>query len=337
MTTEGLLAQARGIYKQVFPEMFSKRNVVAFGLGYKHSNGEFTDELSLVVSVVEKMPPEALSAEDMIPERVDGVRTDVFEVGRLRAQVATDPRSRRRPAQPGISVGHPEVTAGTFGFVVESAGEKLILSNNHVLAVRNDAKAGDAIYQPGPADGGQLADQIATLAVFAPLDFGEAPSQCEWADMAVQVLNWLAQTTGSSHHLQAVQKTPGINMLDAAIARPLSPELITPEVLGLGLPTGVGQPMLGQPVQKVGRTTGHTEGIVVQVDVMADVEFHGKMGRFANQVFTTKMSNAGDSGSGILDMDRKAVGLLFAGSEHVTIFTPIQRVLDHFGVTLVTR
>ena len=48
------------------------------------------------------------------------------------------------------------------------------------------------------------------------------------------------------------------------------------------------------------------------------------------------MSSSGDSGSAILDMERRAVGLLFAGSEHVTIFTPLQRVLDHFGGEVVT-
>ena len=55
---------------------------------------------------------------------------------------------------------------------------------------------------------------------------------------------------------------------------------------------------------------------------------------FADQIITNSMSSPGDSGSGILDMDRRAAGLLFAGSTSVTIFTPIQRVLDYFGVEL---
>jgi hypothetical protein len=44
------------------------------------------------------------------------------------------------------------------------------------------------------------------------------------------------------------------------------------------------------------------------------------------------MSSPGDSGSSILDMQNRAVGLLFAGSETVTILTPLQHILDHFGV-----
>lgn len=331
-----LFAQAREIYRMVLPEMFARRNVVACGLGYKQNEAGITDELSLVVSVVQKLPPELLAAEDLVPKQVQGLRTDVFEVGHLRAQSADDPRVRRRPAQPGVSVGHPDVTAGTFGFLVERAGERLLLSNNHVLANRNLARVGDLIYQPGPADGGVAADAVAALATFERLDFGEAPSKCQWADLAVAVLNWLAGVSGSSHRVQALQQTPGVNLLDAALARSLAPELLAPGILGLGPPTGVAEPYLGQKVQKVGRTTGLTEGIVVQVDVTADVEFHGQMARFANQVFTTKMSSPGDSGSGIVDLERRAVGLLFAGSERVTIFTPIQRVLEHFGATLVT-
>ena len=40
------------------------------------------------------------------------------------------------------------------------------------------------------------------------------------------------------------------------------------------------------------------------------------------------MSQGGDSGSAILDMDRRVVGLLFAGSSAVTILNPIDEVLS---------
>ncbi len=47
-----------------------------------------------------------------------------------------------------------------------------MLSNNHVLANSNDATAGDAILQPGPADGGRLGpDTIAVLERFCPIEF----------------------------------------------------------------------------------------------------------------------------------------------------------------------
>ena len=48
------------------------------------------------------------------------------------------------------------------------------------------------------------------------------------------------------------------------------------------------------------------------------------------------MSAGGDSGSAVLDMNKRVVGLLFAGSDSTTIMNPIQLVLDALQVQLVT-
>ena len=333
--TQQILAEVRQVYRQVLPDLLQRRNVVACGLGYKISQGQPTSELSLIVSVVQKVPREELSAQDLIPQAIGGLLTDVVETGRIRALMADDPKARRRPAPPGVSVGHHDITAGTFGLLVHRGGDPLILSNNHVLANSNQAKVGDPIYQPGPADGGTAADKIATLADFMPIDFGQQPSQCQVADSIAGILNALAGVIGSSHRLQTVQQTPGTNSMDAALARPDSPELVIPEILGLGRPVGTGEPRLGLAVQKMGRTTGLTQGMVTQIDVTVNVDYGGRVAYFTDQIITGNMSSPGDSGSGILDMNRNVVGLLFAGSDQVTIFTPIQRILEHFGVEVV--
>lgn len=330
-----MYVQALEIYRHVLPDIFRRRNVVACGLGYKISEGKPTGELSLIVSVTKKVPLERLAVQDLIPKSMEGMVTDVVEIGRVRAQLPDDPRIKRRPAQPGISIGHHDITAGTFGLLVQRNGDSLILSNNHVLADSNDGKPGDAILQPGPADGGTAADQVATLSEFEPLDFGENPSQCGIADAVARMLNLLAGVTGSSHRLQPVQQTAGVNVMDAALAQPDTPDIVIPAILNIGLPTGVADLELGQEVQKMGRTTGLTQGYVTQVNVTVSVDYAGRTARFADQVITTPMSSPGDSGSGILDMERRAVGLLFAGSSSATIFTPIQPVLDRFGVEAI--
>src|SRR4030067_2386517 len=97
--------------------------------------------------VRQKVPPAALTAETMVPREINGVRTDIIQVGEIRAlQSRTD---RWRPAPGGVSIGHFRITAGTFGCVVRdrASGSRLILSNNHVLANSNDASPGDAILQ----------------------------------------------------------------------------------------------------------------------------------------------------------------------------------------------
>jgi endonuclease G len=68
--------------------------------------------------------------------------------------------------QPGISVGHPNVTAGTLGLVVKDdrSGRPAILSNWHVLAGSASATPGDATIQPGSFDGGRVPrDTVAAL------------------------------------------------------------------------------------------------------------------------------------------------------------------------------
>jgi hypothetical protein len=220
--------------------------------------------------------------------------------------------------------------------LVEREGESYILSNNHVLANVNAAEIGDPIWQPGPLDGGTSQDQIATLADFIPLDRGQEPAACQVARTLAQLLNTLADLTGSQHRLEAVQKTPGQNLMDVALARPDAPDLVVPEILDIGLPVGVGEPLLGMPVQKTGRTTGKTEGVIQQIDVTVNVDYNGTPIWFTNQVFATSMSQPGDSGSAILDMERNVVGLLFAGSERVTILTPIQWILDELEAEVVT-
>ena len=316
-------------------ELLVRRNVVACGLGYKVTNGRQTDELSLMVSVTRKVPRAELSPQDVIPQAVSGLPTDVVETGRIRALALEDPRARWRPAPPGVSIGHRDITAGTFGLLVFREGRSYILSNNHILADSNAAKTGDPIYQPSPADGGTANERIATLVEFEPLDFGDSPAECAVARTLADILNWIASHSGSQHRLEPIRQTTGTNLMDAALALPDQPDLVKPEILGIGTPVGIAEPELCQVVQKMGRTSGLTQGTVTQISVTVDVDYGGRTARFTDQVFAGPMSSPGDSGSSVLTLDRHVVGLLFAGSEQVTIFTPIRRILDRFDITLL--
>lgn len=84
-----------------------------------------------------------------LPETIMGMSVVGVVTGRFYAlKSRTD---RWRPAPGGVSIGHKDITAGTLGCVVidDETGEKLILSNNHVLADCNRGKIGDEILQPG--------------------------------------------------------------------------------------------------------------------------------------------------------------------------------------------
>jgi len=330
-----LLAQAKEIKGSYLHELLTKRNVVGVGLGYKVSDGHVSDELSVVVSVTHKVDRSALAPDDLVPETLNGVTTDVVETGVFRA-FQLSPRDRWRPqVPPGTSIGHVHITAGTFGCLVRRGQDVFILSNNHVLADINSGRIGDAILQPGPADGGTAADSIATLEDFIPLDFGTAPADCPVARWSVNVLNLIAGVLRSSHHLEAIKATEGVNAVDAALARPIPRNIVIPEILEIGTPIGTGPARLGMAVQKSGRTTGYTQGTVTQVEATVRVDYQGPTALFNNQIIAGPMSGPGDSGSAVLDMDRHVVGLLFAGSNATTIMNPIDAVLSALDVEMV--
>jgi len=329
----------RSVKDRVETDLLQRENVVGVGIGYKEMGGKDTGALSIKVLVRRKLPLSALSARSVVPPRVDGYPTDVVQVGELRALQA--PTGQFRPAPGGVSLGHFRVSAGTLSVVVRDriTGERLILSNSHVIANSGDASPGDPVLQPGPVDGGTVdRDLIARLERFCPIYFMEGPSTCSTANTIAFLANAAAILTGAKHRLRAYQTNPdAINQVDAGVARPLSDDLIRDDILEIGPVYGTAPAALGMPVRKFGRTTGFTTGQVTVLDATVDVSYGiGRVARFQNQIVTTAMSQGGDSGSLLVSGDPPlAVGLLFAGSEQSTIHNPIQLVLDCLNVDLL--
>ena len=312
--------------------LLAMQNVVGVGVGYKVKNGQQTDDFSIVVMVSKKLPLAALTPQAVLPKNISGVKIDVIEVGELHAlQVRTN---RWRPAPAGVSIGHYKITAGTFGSIVRDriTKERLILSNNHVLANSNDAKPGDAILQPGPIDGGSSDnDTIAKLERFCPIEFASEPGSCEIADTYARVGNTLASWMGSKHRINTLQTDPqAVNLVDAAVAKPIQDSEVLDEILEIGEIQGTATGQLGMSVRKSGRTTSFTTGKISLINATVDINYGGsRTARFENQLVSGPMSQGGDSGSLVVAGDSLlAVGLLFAGSAQSTIFNPIQPVLD---------
>ncbi len=333
MTQFDEVKQAKSLHKQA---ILSKPNVVGVGVGYKTSGKRVSAELSVVVLVRQKIPLAGLQPGEIVPQELQGVRTDIIEVGDLRSLwVRTN---RWRPAPGGVSIGHYKVTAGTFGCVVrdKTTGERLILSNNHVLANGNQAQIGDPILQPAPADGGSTAnDIIARLERFYPIQFTLAPASCNIAQSYARFGNFLAQMLGSHHQVQAFQAAPGaINLIDAAVARPIENAAVLDEVLEIGAISGVRSASLGMLVRKSGRTTAFTTGEITVLDATVTIGYGpDRSATFEQQIVTRAMSSGGDSGSVLVDAaSQNAVGLLFGGSEQASIYNPIQAVLDQLNV-----
>ncbi|RPI03837.1 MAG: hypothetical protein EHM72_00480 [Calditrichaeota bacterium] len=319
--------------------LLKKANVIGVGIGFKETEGKMTTDLSLKVLVVEKLPISALAAQDLVPKELNGVKTDVTYVGRIHA--LQSPTARHRPAFPGISIGHYAITAGTFGVVVRDrqTNERLILSNNHVLANGNNASPGDSIIQPGAADGGRTPrDRIADLSRFVKIQFkgdggGNGGSSCPFARFTASFLNVIASLFRSKSRMTVVQ-ADGLNLVDAAVAKPISEDIITEEILKIGQVSGSAEAKIGMKVRKSGRTTGYTEGEITVLDTTIEVGYGGQVAMFEHQILASGMSEPGDSGSLIVDQQNHAVGLLFAGSANVTVLNPIAAVLTALNITL---
>jgi len=194
--------------------------------------------------------------------------------------------------------------SGTLGSLVTDGSGRFILSNNHVLARTDSASLNEDISQPGLVDNQcRVPPTVAKLTAF--------PSLTSNVDAAIAALtpNSPMDTEGNISIIGRISNAPKF-------------------------PTG------GMAVQKVGRTTGLTSGLVSSISTNVKVQYQPRCGMgkkftisFTNQVVVTPVSGSfsagGDSGSLIVTNDTKQpVALLFAGSSTTTIGNPICEVLS---------
>lgn len=344
------------ISKRCRRQLHKKPNVVGVGVGYREKAGRRTDEEAIIVFVTKKVALQKLDGAEMVPRSLRGQRVDVIEIGEVRLleegtsssqEEEESPLSgggrlkRWRPAPGGVSVGHYKVTAGTLGCAVKDpkTGERFILSNNHVLANSSSgddgrASAGDPVLQPGPYDGGRPdLDTIAPLARFIPLRPTLLPLRCATARYWESLANRILTIIRPSYRLYLQRGNDEGNLVDAALAGPLGEAELSPEIMELGRISGIAEAYPGDEVVFSGRTSGVARGTVIARDVSLFVTMEqGKELYFVDQLVTSAVSRPGDSGSLLLDSKNRAVGLLFAGSQTVSVCNRMQNVCTLLGV-----
>ncbi len=309
-------------------DLRSSRNVVGVGLGraeidFESAGLEGPGETVLNVYVVEQSPVDIVKSAvvDSLGIRAassDAVRVNVVPVGVIDT---LGHRARHRPAPGGVSVGHHRISAGTLGVLARGRSgvrqnRVLILSNNHVLANSNDARAHDSIIQPGSHDRGRNPqDRIAVLERWVPIKFDGKPNYVDcatgWAWHNRVRKDFFYQAGQQGRHFRVGSQ---------------------PKKCSVGLMVG-----------KSGRTTGLTMGSVYDCNADVRVNF-GRAGvaAFKDQITIRgtrgEFSQGGDSGSLIWtwDSQRQPVGLLFAGGRGYTFANKIGRVLQALDVSLYT-
>ncbi len=300
-------------------ELLGRSGVTGVDVGFKYVKGEKTPELAIRI-LVEKKKKQVAKGE-AVPEAIEGVKTDVIErvfklhqTNRLKVEDITlmADTTTYDPVKGGISIGPCRsvggyVFAGTLGAIVKDnvTNNPMLLSNFHVMCVDDGWHVGDQMCQPSRVDTGSCpANQVGTL-----------------------------------------QRAALTNSVDAAICS-LSGRAYSCSIVDIGDVAGTATATLNLAVRKRGRTTGLTYGNVDSISLTVNIDYGDGLGpkTLTNQIgispdvaHNPKFGDHGDSGSVVVDGNRKVVGLYFAGSDDgYGVANPIAAVLSTLNVSMCT-
>ena len=201
----------------------------------KIRRGRETDEPSIRFYVENKRIPQALKPYETLPEEVEGIKTDVVEVGhlaiptlglekkqekrRLKRPFAVDPTRRVRPLRIGLSIGNIRITAGTLGAYYVYKNELVLGSNAHVFAssaVKPPSQQAKEVLQPGPYHGGVDLNNLAGYLEWYLQLHGTSKSNCPIGRTVATVFNTVASLLNAKTRLVPIVEAD--NNVDFAIS-----------------------------------------------------------------------------------------------------------------------
>lgn len=286
------------------------RNITGVAVADKVSSGKVVPgRLSLTFFVRRKLPKARLRTWERIPARfaMESVEQDIpTDVCVLRGAPVAHAGAPIRPVCPGISIGHFSGEEGTVTLAVRrrNSSAAMLLTCSHAAALGGRADRGDSIEQPADNSGAVGPNRIGSLAEFTTL------------------------------------RSNIINSMDAALISLDSNIRAKSDVLGLGSIAGVSQAspmqMKGKRIVLRGANSGEQRGEITAFHAF----FKMSVPALGNEVVKigpvlrhTAPMRAGDSGAPVLDSDRDEVlGMHIAEG----LFSPIQPVLDHFEIELLS-
>ncbi|MFF0945485.1 hypothetical protein ACFYE2_14840 [Kocuria sp. CPCC 205300] len=294
--------------------------VQAVAFGRKETAGQLTDQLAAIVMVQTKRPLEELPVDEVIPQEIEGLPTDVVEVGvfTLDQAVGSPDTSKVRPLEGGIQIQalHGGVdpstgTLGCFGLTKEAPRQVVMLSNAHVLG-DSDSHVTDTVGQPAMCS-------ICSTCCSDPVGKVLRFKKTDRVDGALATLD---EGVGYAAQIKEIGAVAGVRELSATEAATLAIQ-----------------------VQKRGRTTGHTFGTVrAWIPGPFNIMKHdGSVSKVCRDALwievrapSPRYSAPGDSGAAVLDMEKRVVGLHFGGSDgKVGLACPIQFVTSELEIDIL--
>jgi len=227
-----------------------------------------------------------------------------------------------RPVVGGLQIHFTRYVC-TIGFNATVNGEASFITNSHCTGSQGGVES-TVYYQPSSSTSGVIATEVADPAY---VKGGACPKgkKCRYSDASRA-----RYASGITNTLGSLALTTGANNGSLTIAGAVSI-------------SGTGSADVGAVVNKVGRTTGWTQGTVTRT--CANTSVSGSTVYLFCQTFVSNPGGAtvvggGDSGSGVWSgspTSASLVGLLWGGSSDGKqfVFSPIGQVAQEIGALTV--
>ncbi|SMO33319.1 hypothetical protein SAMN06265379_10194 [Saccharicrinis carchari] len=309
-------------------QLLKNPHVLAVGIGIKETNNQFTDDIAFRVFVAEKKSLKSLKTDELIPQKIEDVITDVLTPYKVtnRPGVCGSEREvvkKYRPLHAGIPISPDPQGYGTLGWfgTLDSDGSTVMLSNFHVMY--------DPFVSANTVDN--------TEKKIAQPQLGRVSKCCCCECGSDNVIGKTVLGVYSSSPLTSTAVDCAIAKIDTEFTSDLSLNITndsTSEVLTV---SGTAAAVVGTTVRKIGARSGFTTGTVVHIGDTA-VEATDPDGATiairtgqvlvipvpsetyqvkddTNDLCKFAFSNSGDSGSVILNASNQIVALLYGGDE----------------------
>jgi len=267
----------------------------------KQKNGEATDDRVVTVFVEKKLPKDKISWRQKVPQKIDGMRTDVLVVdGEFVAEDDVDLDSKLRPVRLGCSImnvaGNGKGSHGPYFRDEPFADVFYGGTNSHVDL----------------ADPSKDLNEQESLVIVQP---GFA-----WPDNAIADV------------VKAQKIIPhGTVPRDSAIHKFRRVEDVDPSVVGYGVPVRVRVPAVGETGRLISWKMLAT-GKKLFADATVQVSYPAGPTILTGVSIYERMSVGGTSGTTITSLDGTELWELNeAGSPTKTVATPIPRAFDVYG------
>ena len=275
-------------YEDIKDKYFEREDVTGVFYGLKTKNGEITEDPALIIQVKEKKPLVDIPKKERIPKKIDKLTTDVIQGNPVPFNLYTGD-NYVNTLQPGVSIG-PECMGkiGTWGAIVYDLDTgDAGILSNHHVLMDKYSHLNPYIKQPG---NGQVFE------------------------------NRIAEVHSSKYYLG----TRG----DYAFAPLLDFRGFDGNIYGTNqIISGAKDPEIGDTLDKVGRTTGYTQGRVLSYGSwVSDYSSHYTDSWYGNVTISgfvvapltdpyENIGDAGDSGSLLYNATTGiGAGLLTAGT-----------------------